>query len=89
MHTDAELAKLVNEKHGVWSKDHMLMATLIDSVQMLTYFMLSRWGVKQEPPEPLKRPGVVSKAQSNQQDFLRRAAFLLELREKNAHTETG
>lgn len=44
--------------HGPWSNSDMLLAALFDAIQMLIHVQVARAGVKQDPPTPLRRPGV-------------------------------
>lgn len=64
LYTDAELAAMSSSGHGPWSKNEMLIAALIDSLNVLIHVQISKAGVEQEAPEPLPRPGVVSKRPS-------------------------
>jgi hypothetical protein len=54
------LADTRGDEHGSWSKTDLLLASISDAIAHLTYVQVSRAGVKAEPPEPMRRPGVRS-----------------------------
>jgi hypothetical protein len=60
--TDAEAAKAATVEpvgHGPWSKQELLLATVIDAIGALTHVQIARAGVKdQKPLVPIMRPGV-------------------------------
>lgn len=63
---EARLAEVIridgDRPHGAWSKQELLLATLIDSIAQLTYVQIAKAGVKDvKPPEPVRRPGVAVK----------------------------
>jgi hypothetical protein len=86
--TDEELAALADksDKHGVWSKESMLLAAVFDSINFLTHVQITKAGVDQDPPEPLSRPGVVSK--QKQAISPQAQAYLLRIRELHAQQQT-
>ncbi len=62
----AELAKRQTDGHGRWSHTDMLLADLIDAVNLSTYILrLANTDPKRaksvQPPEPVHRPGLVRK----------------------------
>lgn len=61
-YSDEELAAMPEPKtHGPWSRSEHLLAVAIDALQTLAHIQISRGGVKQDPPAPVRRPGVVVK----------------------------
>lgn len=87
--TDDELAALADksDKHGVWSKTDMLLAAVFDSVNVLTHVQITKAGVKQDPPDPLSRPGVASK--QKQAVSPQAQAYLRRIRELHAQQTEG
>ena len=75
-----------NAPHGPWSHAEMLLAAVFDSIQQLINVQISRAGVETDPPAPMRRPGVDSRAPkvSPQQ-----AAYLQRLREHNERQREG
>lgn len=63
-YTDEQLAEMAEQatdiRHGPWSRMEMIAAAEVDALQQLTHVQVLRAGVKQDPPAPLRRPGVVS-----------------------------
>jgi hypothetical protein len=61
--TDDELAAMTDtsQVHGPWSHEASLLAALIDAIQLLTHVQISKAGVKQDPPLPVRRPGVTGR----------------------------
>lgn len=49
------------EGHGPWSREALLLAAIFDALQMLAHIQVARAGVQQDPPTPLRRPGVVDR----------------------------
>lgn len=84
-YTDEELAEASaeNERHGVWSHSDMLLAAVVDCVQQLAHIQLARGGVQQDPPPPVKRPGVVSKRKASPQTV----AYLDSIRKRHAEAK--
>lgn len=62
-YTDEQLVAMTDPsgKHGPWSHTDLLLAAVFDAVQALAHIQVARGGVKQDPPEPLRRPGVVTR----------------------------
>lgn len=87
-YTDKQLADMSvhDKRHGRWSKDGMLSAAIYDAIQYLTHILLVTNGAKTDPPEPMPRPGVVSRlARSNNPQA---QAYLQAIRDRHER-ETG
>ena len=65
--------------HGPWSNTDMLLASVYDAIQRLTYVQYQRAGAKVPAPEPLARPGVKSNVKAINPAA---AAYLAGLRER-------
>jgi hypothetical protein len=88
-YTDKQLADMSVglTAHGAWSKQHMLLAAIYDAIQFLTHVQIVKTGTKSEAPEPMPRPGVVSRLARNNNPQAQ--AYLQAIRDRNKHAETG
>lgn len=62
--TDEELADAADSgdvPYGSWSRGDMLLAAVFDALMQLIHVQIRRAGADVEPPEPLRRPGVVAR----------------------------
>jgi hypothetical protein len=87
--SDEELAAAAekSDTHGAWSKQDMLLAAVFDSINVLTHVQVMKAGAKSDPPEPLSRPGVVSK--QKQAVSPQAQAYLLRIRQLHAEQAEG
>ena len=68
------------KSHGPWSRLEALAAVQIDALQTLAHIQLARAGQQQDPPEPVRRPGVVVKRREVSPQAV---AYLERIRERN------
>lgn len=88
--SDEEIAAIEPTSHGQWSRELTMLAAIYDGIQQLTWVQIVRAGVKQDPPKPLRRPGIADSAVPSQTAAYRQrmADYMAAVRLRNAHTET-
>lgn len=67
--------------HGPWSKLELLVAAVRDEIAALRHVQIARAGVKSDPPEPIRRPGVTGHRRAKATPAA--VAYLADIRERN------
>ena len=81
---DTEPAKIDDDVYGPWSSDQMLLAALVDGVNILAWQQVvinqEKNAAHPAPPTPIRRPGIKPKASGTISDKARE--YLTSVREK-------
>ena len=83
--SDEELAAMPTPAtHGAWSHSDLLLAAIFDALQALAHIQVARAGVHHEPPDPLPRPGIVTRRREVSPQAI---AYLDRIRQRHAQQQ--